>query len=90
MTDLPELLRSGCVSYSNALVKWPHRLLHEAADEIERLRAAMQDAHDHLMNLQPHIQMLHKNSQPFIDSHVDCAMAALAKPPDDGSTGGMK
>ncbi len=42
MTDLPELLRSGCVGYPNALVKWPHRLLHEAADEIERLRAALE------------------------------------------------
>ena len=38
MADLPERLRSGCVGYPDALVKWPHRLLHEAADEIERLR----------------------------------------------------
>ncbi len=53
----------------------------ELEAEIERLRVAMQDAHDHLMNLQPHIAQLPKLIQPFIDSHVDCAMASLAKPP---------
>ncbi len=49
----------------------------ELEAKIKQLRVAMQDAYNHLMNLQPHIEMLHKNSQPFIDSHVDCAMEKL-------------
>ena len=54
-------------------------------DEIERLtaecselRAKMQQAHDELMNLQPHIGQIPERHRPFIDSHVDVAMKLLA------------
>lgn len=40
MTDIVERLRGNAVGNS-ARVPWPHRLLHDAADEITRLRAAL-------------------------------------------------
>ncbi len=47
--------------------------------KIERLETALQTAHDHLINLQPHIAQLAKRDQPFIDTHVDLALEALNK-----------
>jgi hypothetical protein len=37
MMDIAEKLRGACVG-KPAVIQWPHRVLHEAADEIERLR----------------------------------------------------
>ncbi len=42
-----------------------------------RLEKTMQKAHDHLMNLQPHIGQLPKYCRPFIDVYVNEAMAIL-------------
>ncbi len=39
MTDIVERLRESCVGHPTANIPWPHRLFHEAANEIERLRA---------------------------------------------------
>jgi hypothetical protein len=44
MSDLIERLRGACKGHPAALIPWPHRILHEAADEIERLTAEL-DAH---------------------------------------------
>lgn len=44
----------------------------------EETRAKIQAAHDHLMNLQPHIAQLPKQYQGFIDPHVDEAMKLLS------------
>ena len=41
MTDIVKRLRDNCVG-KPARIPWPHRILHEAADEIERLRAAIE------------------------------------------------
>lgn len=38
MSDIVERLRNACDGYRS----WPHRLLHEAADEIEELREALE------------------------------------------------
>ena len=35
-------LREACNGHPFATVPWPHRLLHEAADEIERLNTDLQ------------------------------------------------
>lgn len=32
-------LREACDGHPHAKIEWPHRILHEAADEIERLQA---------------------------------------------------
>ena len=40
MDDIVERLRVLCVG-KPATVPWPHRELHDAADEIERLRTAL-------------------------------------------------
>ena len=45
MTDIVERLRASCVGHPIAEVPWPHRILHEAADEIARLRDAIEFAH---------------------------------------------
>ena len=34
-------LRQACNGHPHAKIPWPHRLLHEAADEIERLQTAI-------------------------------------------------
>jgi hypothetical protein len=36
--DIVQQLRDACTGHPNATVPWPHRLLHNAADEIERRR----------------------------------------------------
>jgi len=42
MSDLPERLREVCNGHPAAKINWPHRLLHDAADEIERLNALLE------------------------------------------------
>lgn len=39
--DIIARLNDACVGHPAALIPWPHRLLHDARDEIERLRAAL-------------------------------------------------
>lgn len=43
MSDTPDILErlnTACVGHPNARIPWPHRLLHDAVAEIDRLRAA--------------------------------------------------
>jgi hypothetical protein len=39
--DLVKRLRSACNGHPFAKIEWPHRVLHEAADEIERLQSEL-------------------------------------------------
>lgn len=39
MSDLVARLKAACVGHPDAKIPWPHRLLHEAADELTSLRA---------------------------------------------------
>ena len=39
--DIADQLRAACVGHTHAKIRWPHRLLHNAAEEIDRLRAAL-------------------------------------------------
>jgi hypothetical protein len=41
--DLVERLRGACEGHPNAEIPWPHRLLHEAIAEIERLSRSRND-----------------------------------------------
>lgn len=36
MSDLPKRLREACNGHPSAAIPWPHRLLHEAADALDR------------------------------------------------------
>jgi hypothetical protein len=38
MNDIVDRLNDHCVGHPYAKIEWPHRLLHDARDEIERLR----------------------------------------------------
>lgn len=38
--DVLARLKAACVGHPNAKIAWPHRLLHDAIAEIERLRPA--------------------------------------------------
>ncbi len=38
--DILVRLREACVGHPYARIPWPHRLLHDAIAEIERLRSA--------------------------------------------------
>lgn len=40
--DICEKLRAHCKGHPHAKVAWPHRVLHEAREEIERLRSAIE------------------------------------------------
>ena len=42
MSDLKQRLLDACLGHPHAKIPWPHRLLHEAAAEIDRLRAALE------------------------------------------------
>lgn len=37
--DIVDRLKAACVGHPNASIPWPHRLLHDAIAEIEKLRA---------------------------------------------------
>lgn len=43
MTDIVDRLREACVGHPAAKIPWPHRLLHDAIAEIERLRAVVDE-----------------------------------------------
>jgi len=52
--------------------------------EIEQLQERMQKAHNHLINLQPHIpQACYPGHEAFIDSHIDEAMKLLSETTKD-------
>jgi hypothetical protein len=38
MTDILQRLQEACVGHPHAKIPWPHRLLHDAVAEIDRLR----------------------------------------------------
>lgn len=44
-------LRQACNGHPHAKIPWPHRLLHEAADEIERLQTAINETLQDNMHL---------------------------------------
>lgn len=48
MTDITYRLRARCSGHPNAPIPWPHRDLHDAIAEIERLRA-VRDQASHLL-----------------------------------------
>lgn len=62
MDDIVERLRAACVGHPNARIPWPHRMLHEAADTIDRQREEIgrlcermtQAAHDVLAERERH------------------------------------
>lgn len=37
--DIVEKINSACVGHPHAMIPWPHHLLHDAVNEIQRLRA---------------------------------------------------
>ena len=39
MTDVVKRLLEACNGYPFAKIPWPHRILHEAVEEIQTLRA---------------------------------------------------
>jgi hypothetical protein len=41
--DIVARLNAACVGHPTARIPWPHRLLHDAADEIARLRTVLHD-----------------------------------------------
>jgi hypothetical protein len=55
----------------------------EAADEIERLRAALEEVDSQLTNAQPHIASIADRYGPdaiaFIDPHIDMAIEAARR-----------
>lgn len=59
-------LREACVEHPAAEIKWPHRLLHEAADEIERMRAEV----DRLTAALPYDWDKYKASQESLREHM--------------------
>ena len=41
--DIVQRLLNACVGYPSTTISWPHRLLHEAIEEITKLRALQRD-----------------------------------------------
>ena len=43
MSEIVKRIRAACDGHPAAQIPWPHLLLHEAADDIERLEAALKE-----------------------------------------------
>lgn len=43
MSEIVQRLKGACVGHPAAEIPWPHRLLHDAADEIARLTALIEE-----------------------------------------------
>ncbi len=41
MSDIKQRLLDACVGHPHAKIEWPHRLLHDASNEIERLEKVL-------------------------------------------------
>lgn len=44
VSDIIARLNTACVGHPHARIPWPHRLLHDAADEITQLRAQLDES----------------------------------------------
>lgn len=44
--DIVDRINDACVGHPAAKIAWPHRLLHDARDEIVRLRAELSEMED--------------------------------------------
>ena len=51
MSDIVERLHEACNGHPHAKIAWPHRLLHDAVAEIERLRAEVKERREFGANL---------------------------------------
>jgi len=49
--NLVERLRQACSGHPVAKIAWPHRILHEAADAIERLQKELETARESLADI---------------------------------------
>ena len=48
--DIVKRLHDACVGHPAAQIPWPHRLLHDAADEIDRLRGLLAEPSEAMVN----------------------------------------
>ena len=91
MSDIVERLRAAANGHPAAEISWPHRVLHDAADEIERLRARLAEAerdaarYRWLRKAREHWDVLHREDEDAywqdlagneLDAAIDAAMAA--------------
>jgi len=49
MSDIVERLNDHCVGHPYSKIEWPHRLLHDARNEINRLRTIEKAARDYYL-----------------------------------------
>jgi len=62
MNAVAAKLRAACDGHPHATIAWPHRILHEGADEIERLENVLRlkesqfaNCHQEIFNLRAQI-----------------------------------
>ena len=53
MTDIIERINEACIGHPFARIPWPHRLLHDAREEIEHLRREVAEMHAGLQERAP-------------------------------------
>lgn len=53
MEDIVKRLLAACDGHPHAKIKWPHRLLHDAADEIIKLRKKLSPINKKSKNIHP-------------------------------------
>lgn len=81
--DITEKLVQHCNGYPHAKIKWPHRVLHEAKEEIVGLRKHNQELVDALEESQMHlhhawnrIHCLPRTTDTVLANNIDRQMAA--------------
>lgn len=72
--DLSKRLRAECNGHPHAKIKWPHRILHEAADEIDRLTSAPERARKAVEGMRPAGSMIYAYQ---LNRMIDRALSAL-------------
>jgi hypothetical protein len=56
MSDITKRLLNACNGHPDAKIAWPHRLLHDAVDEVERLRSENESFRSALLGARPFIE----------------------------------
>ena len=76
MTNIVERLHDACNGHPHAKIPWPHRLLHDARDEITRLQKALERLGSTEAMTLPFYNKMQTNAEKELDARIEYARNA--------------